>query len=259
MSDLNALAQKLTALAGKNDQFDAGARVISQGGVPSPIGAMLNEIDDTVLERNLEFVADDQTINLIVSGRRLRGFMAVTPEVSGAAQVLGKTLARDEPDVVQAASELLSQLCGSAMRMTVRSLPPQPFGTGGDRGISARGLAELWQIDMDEAPQPPMAKFLSANAPAMSAMMHVSDGTVISTSGDTAALQSIWDNQIMPFREVHKQHQDPEGGPQLVCLEGALEDGAAAAMALAGDEIALIAYQPDQLGTMLASWRAITG
>ncbi len=259
MSELNALAQKLNALTTTREVFDAGDRVISKSGVPAPINAILNEIDNTILERNLAFTTDSSTINLIVSGRRLRGFLTVSPDVPNAVPVLGQTLARDVPDVVQAASKLLSELCASASWMTVRSLPPEPFGSGGDRGISARGLADLWQVEMDETPQPPMARFLGSNATAMAAMMHVSYGHVVSSSGDIDALQSIWDTQVAAFRKSHKQHLNPDDGPQLICLEGALDNGMAAALAVCGGDVALIAYQPDHLGAMLASWRALTG
>ena len=194
-----------------------------------------------------------------VSGRRLRGVLSASPTPKDASSVIGHMLSRDEPDVLSATCELLHTLFDLQTEVTVKSLPPEPFGKGGDRGISARSLAEIWQIDLDETPQPPMVRFLAANVGAISAMLHVSDGETVANSGDSDALETIWDTQVLAFQKSQKAYRTADDGPQLICLEGALADDTAAALALAGDDVALIAYQPDHLAAMLASWHAITG
>lgn len=259
VSDLNVLAQKIAALAAVDEVFEAGARVVSRAGQPAPVAAILREIDDTILERNLEFAAGENTVNLIISGRRLRGVLSASPTPKDASSVIGHMLSRDEPDVLSATCELLHTLFDLQTEVTVKSLPPEPFGKGGDRGISARSLAEIWQIDLDETPQPPMVRFLAANVGAISAMLHVSDGETVANSGDSDALETIWDTQVLAFQKSQKAYRTADDGPQLICLEGALADDTAAAFALAGDDVALIAYQPDHLAAMLASWHAITG
>ena len=259
MSDLDALAQKISALVAGDQVFDAGARVISEGGDPAPLNAILAAIDDTILERRLAFAIDTSTVHLVAAGRRLRGIVSVAPKTPTADLVLGKTLSREEPDVVQATHDLLRTVCGEAKRVTVKNLPTEPFGKGGERGISASGLTELWQVEEDTAPKVPMTQFLTKNANAMSATMHVNDGNIVGISGDFETLQTIWNTQVLDFRKAHKRHLDGSDGPQLICLEGALKDGAAAALAVEGDDVALFAYHPDQLETMLDSWRAITG
>jgi hypothetical protein len=252
MSDHAELAQKISALAAKDTVFEAGARVISTGGEPNPVSAILNEIDDTILERNLEIRADDAVVNLIVSGRRLRGIAGAS---SGADGVLGQVLSREEPEVVAAVFAVLSELCGQAQRLTARYLPPTAFGKDGERGISVKGLAELWQLDLDETPKPPMERFLRANRAAAVAMLHMRDGELQSSAGDVAALQSILDKQLAEFRAS----QSYGSGTQLICLEGAFSDGTAAALAIHNDDVAVIAYQPAHLGALHASWRAILG
>ncbi len=258
MSEINALAQKLMTLISDDVEFEAGARVVSRGGVPDPITAILDEIDNTVLERNLEFSADANTVNLIAGGRRLRGVLAVSPESH--AHIVGKTLSREEPELVQATSALLSEMFGGADRLTVRSLASEPFGEeSGERGISARRLAELWEQDADETPKSPMERFLKYNASALKSVMHVNKGEIISTVGDFSALQGMWNNQVMEFRKTNKNMLTGKEGPQLICLEGALDDGSAAALVIADNEIALMAYEPDKLSAMQSSWRGIFG
>lgn len=257
MSDLNSLAQKLAALATKGDIFDHGARVISRDGVPSPINALLDVIDETVLERRLDFAAGDAIVSLIAAGRRLRGLLAVSPASNGSSALIGATLSRQEPEVLEMVFAALSETLGTAPQLTVRSLPSEPFGTSGERGIAAIDLAQIWQINMNETPLPPMERFLQANQTVLSAVLHVSAGDVLTSHGDISELQSIWDTQVEAFlqsQEALPSHQD---GPQLICLEGALEGDAAAALAVADDDVALLVYDPAQLAALHASWRAI--
>lgn len=258
MNALDTLARKLAALAKTDDVFEAGARTISVDGTPDPLTAILNEIDDTVLERTLEFKAGETTFALNVSGRRLRGVVFVQPAEKDTASVAGKVLMRDEPQVAQATLALLDSLCASAARVTVISKPPAPFGKGGDRGISAEGLSDLWQAQKPDVLQSPIPRFLTANAGGILAALHLNAGEVIATTGDVAALSTIWDTQVKAFRKMQRKHLSSTEGPQLFCFEGALGNGTAAALALAGDDIALVSYLPDDTGKLLSTWRAVT-
>lgn len=257
MSDLNALAQKLKALAAQDDVFDNGARVISQGGIPAPLDALLDVVDDTVLERRLDFAAGDAVVSLIAAGRRLRGLIAVSPATPTTAQLIGATLSRQEPELIDAAYDVLSETLGRATRLTVRSHPAEPFGSSGERGIAAVDLAELWQDSDTTEPLPPMGQFLRANRAALSAVLHVSGDEVLTSRGDVAGLQAIWDTQVEAFLQAQESQPSHKDGPQLICLEGAIDGDAAAALALADEDVALMVYDPAQLGALHASWQAI--
>ena len=257
MTDLNALAQKLDALSAKDDVFEGGVRVISRAGMHPPINAMLRVIDETVLERRLDFAAGETVISVAAAGRRLRGLVAVSPATDAAAQLIGTTLSRQEPEILERVFALLSDALDGATNVTVSSLASEPFGTGGERGITAVGLAEMWQIELDAMPLTPIARFLKANMPAFSAVLHVSAGEVLASDGDVAGLQSIWDTQVDAFLQAQEQLPGHQDGPKLVCLEGALEGDGAAALALAGDDAALMVYDPAQLGALHASWQSI--
>ena len=256
MSELDALAQKLMNLISKDAEFEGGARVVARGGSTDVLTAIIDEVDDTVLERTLEFKAGENVVNLIAGGRRLRGVLSVSPEGHG--HVVGNTLSREDPELVQAAGAMLKELFGEADVITVRSLSSQPFGEGNaERGISASRLSEFWEQDADDTPKSPMERFLSYNANAVSSLMHVNKGEIISTTGDFAALQAMWNNQVMEFRKTNKDMLTGKNGPQLICLEGAMNDGHAAALVIAESEIALLAYNPEKLSAMQSSWRSI--
>ena len=257
MSDLTALAQKLASLHSSEDVFENGARVIAQGGVPSGMAALVRAIDDTVLERQLEIMTGTHIVTLVAAGRRLRGISAVVPPKGKSARLVGEPLSRDDKKSLAAAGELLTDLLSPAPRLTLRSLPAESFGRSGDRGVAASTLAELWDIDMDEAPLPPIERFLASNAPSLKAHIHSRGGEIVSSDGDAAALQSVMDNQLEAFLESRSRLPGNAEGPQFFSLEGAISGDGALALAQAEDEIVLLVYDPAALGQIHASWQAV--
>ncbi|MFQ1701033.1 hypothetical protein ACJ5NV_10595 [Loktanella agnita] len=259
MTDMTALANKLAALIAEDEVYIAGARVISQGGDPPALVAILNEIDNTVLERTLLFGIDDVNLSMVVAGRRLRGIAEVSGNLPEAANVIGKPFAREEPEIVHAAGDMLTLLCVAATRVTVRNLPPRPLGGSADAGISAAGLADFWNIDRDAQPAPPMQRFLRANVAHMSAYMWTSRRSLVEEQGNTALLQTVLNDQAAAFRKRHKALVGTQTDPMLVCVEGAAESGAAIAIAYIGVETCVFAYEVADIGAIIASWYAITG
>ena len=257
MSDIDDLTQKLAALAGGGDQYENGARVIAQGGVPSGMTALVQAVEDTVLERHLEIMTGSHLVTLVAAGRRLRGIAQVVPAKGGSAKLVGKPLSRDDAKGLDAAYALLSDLLNPAARLTLRSLPAAPFGQSGERGVTAAELSEFWQIDLNETPPPPMERFLLINETTFSAYLHIEGSEILSSDGDIAALQTVWQDQVEDFlatRAILPGHAD---GPQFLTLDGALGVERAVAIGLAGDEIALMIYEPGSEGVLHASWQAI--
>jgi len=255
MNDLSALAEKISALAAQDGVVDADGRAIDIDDDTSPVAAILREVNDTVLERTLVFKSDTSTIHAIAAGRRLRGILRVTPEAD--AEIIGQILSREEPEGVQSAFDLLESLCADTANLTVQVLPAEPFGKGGERGISAHGLAELWGVETGQEPKPPMDQFLGVNAKSFKSLLHVRKGEIMTTSGDFAKLQNIWNTQVQAFRDAHSKVSKGETGAQLICLDSAFDDGTSAAMALYEKDVAIIAYQSEHFGKMQSSWQRI--
>jgi hypothetical protein len=254
-----ALTNRLSALAAEDEVFVAGARVIAQEGGSVALAAVLREIDSTVLERTLVFGFGDATVSAIVAGRRLKGFHAVSGNAVPTDDVIGQPLSREEPQTLNAAGALMTQLCAAATRVTVRAQPIEPFGKGGDVGISATGLGDIWQVNLDAKPLPPVARFISANAGTLTAYLYVTDGVVVETSGDGAALQLIWDEQVLAFRKRQNALFKKPAAPQLICLEGAIGPGSAIAIVMAGDDACLCTLSPDDMTVLTRAWQSIIG
>ena len=259
MNDLTALATKLAALIAEDTAFAPdGARIISQGGAPPAMVAILREVDDTVLERTLVFGLGDVVVSAVVAGRRLRGIVEVAGNAPGMDAVIGRVLTREEPDILKKAGKLLTALSEDVSPVTVRSTAVRPLGSSAEAGLSATGLATEWDVDMDARPAPPMERFLAANAAAMTSMLHLEGGKIVETAGDDAPLQAIWDEQIADFKKRHIGLKVSDDGPLLVCLDGALDGAAGAALAMIDDEACVFSYDEAALPSIIGSWSAIT-
>ncbi len=259
MTDRTALATKLSALIADDAVFaDGGARVISQGGSPPPLVAILTEVDNTVLERTLVFGMGESQVSAVVSGRRLRGIVDIEGNVPGAIDIVGQVLSRDDTQLLKATSAMLNALGDAAGVVTVRSMPAQPLGSSGEAGIGANVLADLWGVDMDATPAPPMERFLASHADKMVGLIHITGGKVTETGGDSDPLQTIWVDQIPEFRKRFKAMHPKHDGPMLVCLDHVISGELGAALALFEDEACVFSYDPDDLSAIIGSWASIT-
>lgn len=256
MIDQTALATKLAALAAKDDVFKDGQRIISQDA--PPIVAILREIDDTVLERTLVFGIGGTTVHTVVAGRRLRGIVEISGDVPGMEDVVGQVLSREDMETVSALGVIMQHLCQSASSISVVITPARPIGSSADAGVSTGTLAAAWGVDLDAKPASPLSRFMAANAVHFTASLYVVDGQPSQTTGDAAALKTVWEVQVTPFRKRHKSILGKLDVPMLICLENA-QEGGPIALAFADGEKCLLSYQPDALPDLLASWNAITG
>lgn len=260
MTDIAALAQKLQDFVGAEDVYEDGARVVSDLGVPLPLFAMLDEIDNTILERTLVFSAGATSVEMIAAGRRLRGITAAT---SGDGAIIGKTISRQEPDTLDMAQALLSSVFDDIDLVTVRAMPAAPFGESGERGVPAADLIEIWGVAAaDETPElggSPVARFLKMNASAFSAMLHVTDGEVIDSKGNVAALEKVWQDQASDFIEKQDALSKQSAPQKLISIDGVFENDASILMVVDGNDIALMAHDGDQLGKLHRTWKTAFG
>ena len=257
ISDVTALAEKLSALGRADERFVGGARVIASNGAPGAADAVLAEIDDTVLERDLIFKSGGRSITLVAAGRRLRGISAAS---GSADDVLGKTLSREDPALITAVYDVIMAHLDGTDEITVESLPPAaPFGKGGERGISASGLASIWADAANAANLPPMARFVQSVRVSASAVLHLADGGVADSHGDVDDLQDIWESRITDFLAAYDAIRgDADGEDRLLCFDGAMGPAGGLAIALLEGEAALVTYPDGGLGAVYAAWSAAT-
>ena len=253
--DDSPLIAKLKALAGDDPVFLDKARVISSGGIPTPLDALLAEIDDTVLERALVFDIDGLTLRAAVAGRRLRGVLDVTDQPGNG--LIGQVLSQDDPDMRQSIGAFLAGLCKNAQQITVRSLPAENFGDPSDAGISAAALTQDTR-EMDPPLSSPMAQFLAEIGTDVTAFLHVVTGEIVRSKGDRTAVDLVWRDQSDPLRDGQKAIFPQDKDPTLTCVAPALRDGQAVAIARIGEETGVLSCPSDGFGRILAAWHNTT-
>lgn len=256
--DRQQLVTRLTTLTADRCIFVGGARLLSRAGAPAPLPALIAEIDATVLARTLVFDIDGIVLRMAVAGRRLQGLIDVTGGAPPSPNLTGQVLAQDDLATTQMLGTFLAALCKDARQVTVRAHPAAPLGSPSDAGIPATTLARLWQMAKHGRAQSVMAHFLAANSLAILDFIQITGGIITANQGDTAQLEPIWRDQLSAFQHRQKAIFPDQSGPLLVCLDTALAQDRAAAIAVTGDDVSIFAYHPAAISAILASWRSIT-
>lgn len=255
MTDPHDIARKLLALATNDTAFVDGARVICRDGMPAPLTALLAEIDTHVLERQLAFNVDGNTLQVVVAGRRLRGLLA-SPGVPET--VTGTVLSKDDAETLDAAGAFLQRFCQNARLITVRSAGAAPFGTPSELGIPASALTKLWDPAEPANAGSPMEQFLTAQVEAVTDFLLVTEGQITATKGDASALEPIWRNQALALDTQQATIFPRQKTPTLICLDPRPDGSRAPALASLGTETAVFFYDPAKIGRILMSWQMIT-
>lgn len=144
MSDFARLEEKLAKL--RQRERGAGEGRIIRGDAARLLAAVLTEVDETILPRQVCFLGDDGTIlNLAVANRRLQAMMAPAPDVPGADALIGAPLTDADGDGAMALRDAILATMSKTESWTLSSARP---GAGGgfasDAGIPAAILMRAW-------------------------------------------------------------------------------------------------------------------
>lgn len=258
--DARARLDLLARLVQQPAAFVGPARVIWPQGTCAPLDEICMQIDISVLARCLVVDFGGAVVRLAVAGRRLRGVIAADGLPHGVTLPVGVVLDGDDSAGARAIGAALAQLALNCRQITMQHLPAPAFGHPGQAGLGAAALAALWAAPVGvDASASPMTRFLAANDAALRGVLVFRDQQITARRGDTAAIEPIWRDQFATFRQRLAATSGQGSQPLLVCLDQPAGKGQATAIAIAGGEAAVLAYDGDQITPLLTSWRAITG
>lgn len=252
--DKDILAQKLAALSSEGETFENGRRVISDGQEPPILTAILAEVDMTVLPRKLTFRMNESEITLVAGSRRLRGLVKASKDIKGVVGVLGKSLSREEPDVIAGLHGILDQFTATAGQLTVESDDPDAMGGQTEAGIKAAALAEMWEVPLHAQVQTPMQRFVRECGPLATAWIVMASGQNDVSGGDGAKLESLKKALHEQWADFSQSVDQLTGDQGFICLNNALGDVGSVAIAKTSGEAALICYEPDDMAALHAAW-----
>lgn len=259
MIDEGSIARKLTKLGSEKPIFRGGARVISNGILPPPLAAILDEIDTTILRRKLTFRVGDSALSFVVAGRRLLTLESATDDLAEANPPVGAALSHDDTAMFEAVAAALTLLVREDRSVLVESAPVADSGGRTDIGIPVDRLAELLEVDLS-APVNPMQIFVEACEEFYSACLYWSDGIWVGHAEDDdvlVELRKVADDQWGRFREAYGKSGQSTDAPRLIMLERALGEAGSVAGTWAQGEFALFVYDPHDLADIHAIWRKI--
>lgn len=259
MIDERAVARKLAILGGEKPVFRDGGRVISNGILPPPLAAVLEEIDNTVLKRRLTFRAGDSLLSFVVAGRRLMTLAAASPDLSMAQPLVGTALSHDDEDVFEAVAAAIVALTEDARPVRVESAQSDEGGVHTNIGIPVDRMTDLMGVDLTDRPQP-MQQFIEACEHFYSACLFWVGGVWIGQSEDDglmARLRAIAEGQWDRFRDAYGKNGHSVETPRLIILDSALGGDGSVTAAWANGEFAIFAHAQGDAAEIHASWRRI--
>jgi hypothetical protein len=151
VSDDRRLRNKLDKLAAEDG--GAGPRLLSPTTDGGLTRAILEEIDETILPRTLEFRAPDgSALSLEVANRRLLGIAGPPDGPEGEAHLA--PLPPDDDAALARVADALARFAGSAASLTVAAAPLSRAAGAGTLGRSAAAIAEVLGLTLyDTAPR----------------------------------------------------------------------------------------------------------
>lgn len=258
MIDKKALSKKLNSLAASELRFDDGARIVAEGGSDHVLQAILDVIDETVLERKLTFQVDRSYVTVIAGGRRLQGITKLSGDIDGALKVIGKILSHEQTDVLESVAHVMTQLSERPGTVTVRSEHSNKMGAQTDAGVGAALLADLWDAE-PEGNATPMGQFIINCGASVQASLVFAQGEIVRAKGDKAIqdkLQDIANDQWTSFEAAHAKLRKSKGAePKLVCLNAGLDEATTLGVAKNDEEFSVFVFTSEDLTSVYSAWR----
>lgn len=259
MIDERAVARKLSILGSEKPVYRDGARVISNGILPPPLSAVLDEIDNTVLKRRLTFRVGDSHLSFVVAGRRLMTLLSATADLDMVRPLVGQALSHDDEETFETVAAAIVSLAEREEPVLVESAHAEDGGVHTNIGIPVDRLTEVMGIDLADAPQP-MQLFIEACEPHYSACLFWAGDVWIGHSEDEDRLErlrQIADAQWDRFRDAYSRNGHSLDTSRLIILERALGEDGSVTAAWAQGEYAILAHDQDETAEIHRTWRRI--
>ncbi|MAY87216.1 MAG: hypothetical protein CML02_10935 [Pseudooceanicola sp.] len=244
------LELRLSALAGPVATRADGRRALDPGG---GLGAMVREVDETILPRRLEFdngLGDRITVD--VASGRLRAVVALdlsAPDPPGIGALSGHAFFDAADPLVQPLAEVLRHICREGSGLTVRAQLCDDAGEFDTIGVSLHRLARPSRPILSSIDLAAMADTL---APQAEALVLVGGGTVRRESGVADAVARL--HRLATDELAERAGCEPP--PQAMAWCGA-QPGDGGILCLSAGSAMLFATMPyAQIMQALRHWQA---
>ena len=151
MSEFARLEEKLAKLRARERAPDEKRRLRGTG-ADALLAALVTEIDETILPRQLSFTTPGGTVSLAVANRRLQALLAPAPS-SVPADLVGHALPDAEDPKLAELGAALKTALSDAENVTISAVRlKETFAS--DIGVPAVQLPRVWAVDAPTATDP---------------------------------------------------------------------------------------------------------
>lgn len=252
-----AIEKKLQALAADHVQIRDGARRISNGFVPQPLYAVLQELDATVLGRRLKFTSSKGHLSVNISGRRIQGISEVSDNFKAARDLVGQSVSPDDEEVVAALADVFKQFAAPEEAISVQSVLPDPAGRGLGAGLSVLALAKAMDVELYADLPEPLQLWFDDISELCSAALLFDEGEEAASFGEEDQLSALYDFvgvQWEDFLESYMAgHADGDSDPVLLFLDGG--NLGSVIVSEAGEKIVVLSCGAQNNLSIYASWQ----
>lgn len=254
-SDDSTVSRRLAALAVEEPHRPGAGRVL--GAAETPLDAILEEIDATILPAHLAFSAGTRKLEVMASKGCLRQILVAEPGVNTDRPGFAEAIGGDTGAKAEGASLILQSFAaGVAGDLMVRSTALDVSKDTGD-GLSTGGIRVSLGLDT-VTPGSRILRLAGSLEGAASAHLLIQNGKIEAEEGDethASRLKSCFELQLADFAKAHANVAPDAAMPTLTCLNDTLDTDTGVAIAVANDEILMFSYPSRKLPAVHTLWR----
>src|SRR6056297_2589604 len=144
MDDFSRLESKLAKLR-QRGKAPGESRSI-RGEPDRLLAAIVSEIDETILPRNIRFASGDASFSIAVANRRLQALTSVVPAQGAEEGLVGKAIANEEDPALLQIRETVAGMLSKGGVWKIASQRQSGDGFPSDVGVPSGPLARAWEI-----------------------------------------------------------------------------------------------------------------
>jgi len=260
MDDFSRLESKLAKLR-QRGKAPGESRSI-RGEPDRLLAAIVSEIDETILPRNIRFASGDASFSIAVANRRLQALTSVVPAQGAEEGLVGKAIANEEDPALLQIRETVAGMLSKGGVWKIASQRQSGDGFPSDIGVPSGPLARAWEIvpagESRANPGAALEEFLEELNGSASAWLLIEGEEVKGKSGSEDVVSGLG-NQAALFLDGYFSKKDllfqGETGPSglVFAAEG---DGDAVLFLDCDASMAFVLSKAGDVATLAQQWQA---
>ncbi len=262
MTETENLLKRITRIADSGATYKQGRRVLAEGDGDVILSAMIQEIDETILARELTFYGDtDNSITLIAKGRRLWRINEVKPKklMPKAVDLISVNLSDEDEPTMKALAKMVHNFADAATTLSVSVAGTAPDKDYSAMGLSVRVLKKAWNVAADPvAPVGPMQGFVeSLSNEVLASAVIEGDNLVYSSGSDKQIklLEELIRGQLSDIEAEFRKLKKKDSPKSLIALNR--DSKYFIFCARIKPQAALIVCKPDKVPGIVSRWQQL--